>query len=61
VTEGCQGQGSGLGQFVQAPGEHGTLLGQQQQQKPEQGLAETGEWHGLAASQKGSQQIIPER
>jgi hypothetical protein len=31
------GQGSGLGQFVQAPGEHGTLLGQQQQQKPEQG------------------------
>ncbi|MNC38122.1 hypothetical protein D3C75_867130 [compost metagenome] len=35
----------GLGEIEQTPGEHGALLGQQQQQQPEQRLAETGEWH----------------
>ncbi|MNC14668.1 hypothetical protein D3C75_624550 [compost metagenome] len=56
------GRGAGrLGQLEQTPGEHGALLGQQQQQQPEQRLAETGEWHCLAASQKGAQQVIPER
>ncbi|MOA07864.1 hypothetical protein D3C78_1275900 [compost metagenome] len=44
-----------LGQIEQTPGEAGTLMGQQQQQQPEQRLAETGEWHAVATSQKGTE------
>jgi hypothetical protein len=48
-------------EIQQTPGETRALVGQQQQQKPEQGLAETGERHGFATGQKGAQQVIPER
>ncbi|KAL8181362.1 UNVERIFIED_CONTAM: hypothetical protein K2H54_000286 [Gekko kuhli] len=62
TTDGCPGLADGpAAEIQQTPGETGTLVGQQQQQKPEQRLAESGEWHGFTTGQKGAQQVIPER